>query len=242
MSVFVISKKLDMNIYNFYKNIDDLYFITSESESNKDKCVNENLYLEKEEFIKKLEMKNIERPGWYYQQFLKYKIIEKSNSNLVHIIDGDSIIKNEMIGSKILKYNQKNINERYKKFYESLFEIKTRNSNCYVTNQMCFEKSIFEKMCIDICADGNYVDKIINAIGEDKKFSEYQTYANYCIDNNFEIKKEKIKVFRRMDLVNDSIYTALKKYDLIAYEPHHKTGLLRLIRAKLFYYFKKDIA
>ena len=72
-------------------------------------------------------------------------------------------------------------------------------------------------------------------------FSEYQTYAEFVLNryNNFMIKP--VKVFRRMDLINDSIDNALRKYDVIAYENHHKTEFFRKLRAILYYKIGKNL-
>ena len=52
---------------------------------------------------------------------------------------------------------------------------------------------------------------------------------------------EKTSIFRRMDLINDSVENALKRYDILAYEPYYKTGILRILRAKMYYFFGKGI-
>ena len=240
MKIFVICKEINKDVYNYYKDYDDLYFVTRKNKM--EKCIDEDYYLNKNEFIQKLESKKISRPAWYYQQFLKYKIIEKEECKTIHIIDGDSIISEKLIKSEVLYYNNNSSNIEYNNFYSEIFKINTKNKYCFVTNQMCFNKYNFIKMCKSISSEGDYVEEILNKIKDKCKFSEYQTYANFCIDNNLTDSTKEIRVFRRMDLINDDLDSAIKKYDLISFEPHHRTGFLRVIRAKLFYLLSKTIS
>lgn len=56
-----------------------------------------------------------------------------------------------------------------------------------------------------------------------------------------QIKKRKplkTKVFRRIDLVrNADVSKGLRKYSLLAFEDSHNAGLLRALRARIFYFF-----
>ena len=69
---------------------------------------------------------------------------------------------------------------------------------------------------------------------KDAVFSEYQLYADYVVHGR-RIDVHHVRVFRRMDCVKDTAAKGLLKYDVIAYEPHHVTDIVRKYRIVLLY-------
>lgn len=205
---------------------------------SKNYIIDENLFLRKGEFISKLKAMGIPRPNWYYQQFLKYYLVSMSKADGVHIIDGDSVLNKDVVGIERYFYNNKRSYQPYQTFTEFFFPVNKLN-NCFVTNQMYFDKKVFSEM-LDFLGN-DWAERLLLNISDEKKFSEYQFYIEYLL-LNYSVETYPIKVFRRFDLVNDSIQNGLKKYDLLAWEPEHKTGFLRKIRAKIYYFLSFTIS
>lgn len=204
--------------------------------------INDNDILDFNQLKEKLEL---ERFGWYYQQFLKYQVVLTLDGEEFLIIDGDTAIKNTLAKSDTLFTTGKYTVENYSNLYKMLFPNHKLNGNSFVTNQMVFRKSFLKELIGEIEKNNskNWIEILSCLVKENKNFmfSEYQTYAEYILNRNENIKINPIKVFRRMDLITDSTQNALKKYDILAYENHHKTGILRVLRAKIYYIFGMSI-
>ena len=81
---------------------------------SKSYIIDENLFLNKGEFISKLKTMGIARPKWYYQQFLKYYLVSMSKADGVHINDGDSVLNKHMVGIERYFYNIKRTHKIHK--------------------------------------------------------------------------------------------------------------------------------
>jgi hypothetical protein len=219
----------------------DIYLISpnaKESKYNSErlKKINDNEIIDFE--ILRAELK-LERFGWYYQQFLKYESVLKLDGKDFLILDGDTVVNPVIVKKDTLCTTNKPTVKNYYNLYRELFPNDKLYNKSFVTNQMVYNKARLKEMLNEI--ELKYTQKWINVIANlvkndsEKMFSEYQTYAEYVLNRYENIKIIPIKVFRRMDLITDSIQNSLKKYDILAYEDHHKTGLLRKLRAKLFY-------
>ena len=105
-----------------------------------------------------------------------------------------------------------------------------------ITNQMVFEKKKLEQMLVLIGVESNNLCyHFLNLLKDvNYKFSEYQLYYTFLF-NHSKIEVEKVKIFRRFDLIDRNINDALKKYNLISYEVYHKNDFLRFIKSKLYY-------
>ncbi len=198
--------------------------------------IDENTILNKIDIQKKLQ--SIGNVGWYYQQFLKYKTVLSVSEEHVHIIDGDSITTEKWTRSGFLASTGKSSYKKYKYFSRLAIGFSCKQYS-FVTNQMVFSKSMLKEMLDLITAERigkDWLDILIEIItnNENAVFSEYQLYGDYIYCKKG-IKPNIIKVFRRMDCINDTPDNALKKYGLIAYEPQHKTGYLRYFRANILY-------
>jgi hypothetical protein len=200
-------------------------------------------FLSKDEFFAKY---TIDRQGWYYQQFLKYEIVLKLDYNYIHIIDGDSKLNFKHVFSHDVRKTPIKVNKCYNNFLSSItneHSISITKEN-FITNEMSFSKIELERLLEHLnFRSGNYIDGFINKLSNDSWFSEYQLYALYKI-NQLNVSKKNIKVFRRLDLIPKiviQIFPWQNRYDLIAYEGHHKSGFLRRLRAILLYTLSRNL-
>lgn len=203
--------------------------------------INDNELLD----FKKLEEKyKVDRFGWYYQQLLKYQIVLTLESENTLILDGDTIINKKLVNIDTLYTTGRDTESEYYNFYKKIL-----NNNddligkSFITNQMMYNKKTLKNLIQDIEKNNqtDWVSAVMNNLDASTWFSEYQVYAIYVLNRFKSIDIKKIKVFRRMDLINDSYENAFKKYDLFAFENHHTTGTLRIIRVKLLYAMGKTI-
>ena len=81
------------------------------------------------------------RPNWYFQQFLKYKIVTTLDYDLVHIVDGDSFLDEKLLFVQhTLYYTNKNVEINYRNFITKInprCDIQKKN---FITNQICFSR------------------------------------------------------------------------------------------------------
>lgn len=193
------------------------------------------------DFNKLKEELNIERFGWYYQQFLKYQAVLTLDGDNFLIVDGDTIIDTKFTKKNTLFTTGKKTFAKYSNLYMKLFPNHSLCGKSFITNQMLFHKPYLQQLLKDIESTdsklNNWIKIISNHIknNDNYMFSEYQMYAEYVLNKGYQFNIQKISIFRRMDLIKDSIENGLKKYDILAYENHHKTDFLRYLRAKVYY-------
>jgi hypothetical protein len=236
----IIAKNVDINIINFLLEQFNVpcTIITPNSKGfvlKNVEIINDDEYLNKNIFFQKCKHP---RPGWLYQQFLKYQVVIKSGFENTLIIDGDSLIRDaKFLTPYSLYYTQKNVEVFYSNFIAKILGQNFVTKRNYITNQMNFNKEILISM-LNTAFDSteNYPEFIMNFLQKnpDSEFSEYQNYAAW-LQHKIKPSCNLIKVFRRHDLVNEKPINSLKKYDLVAFEHGHKTDLLRIIRARLLY-------
>jgi len=183
------------------------------------------------------------RPNWYYQQFLKYAAVQYFDFDLIHIVDGDSFVGEDILFKEELFYTKKEIEKNYTKFNHKLDGQVIVTKRNYITNQMCFNKEKLSRLLKEITPkDKDWIEYMCKLLIGDKDswLSEYQLYANYVL-LNCDVKSKKINVFRRFDLIKQHYTNGLIKYSILALEPNHKTNVLRKIRARLYYCFGINI-
>lgn len=197
--------------------------------------INDDNFLDRDTFFAKCKHP---RPGWLYQQFLKYQVVIKSEFENTLIIDGDSFIRDEKFLTPFsLYYTQKNIEAAYSNFISKTLGKNFISPKNYITNQMNFNRdTLISMLNTAFESQQDYYDFIMNFLEKnpDAEFSEYQTYAAWLF-NKRRPSSRIINVFRRHDLINADPLDSLKKYDLVAFEHGHKTDLLRAIRARVLY-------
>lgn len=239
--IAIIAKEVDPSIISKLQSsypLCELIVVTPNTKNLKQtgiKFYEDSLFLNREEVVSKIKHPS---PLWIYQQLLKYQVVLMSNFENTLIIDGDSLIKaNKFLEKNHLFYTRKKIESKYNQFVISSFGLEYATTKNYITNQMNFNKNVLMEMIIYITGGlENWVDEIIKLINSNSyaEFSEYQLYATWA-QKNTSTHESLIKIFRRMDLVNYSSMSALKKYELIAYENFHDRGLARKMRANIYY-------
>ncbi|MBX9837539.1 MAG: hypothetical protein K2X69_04385 [Silvanigrellaceae bacterium] len=248
----IVCYSLNLEIIDYYNKFTDKYIIIIVTPTTPIKIkykyekitfYNDDFFLVKNDFeniyISYFNKFNQEKKNWYYQQFLKYYIIFNLDYDYIHIIDGDSILSEKHFFSNNILYTQHKINYKYNNLIKQ-FYLRIVNKNM-ITNQMLFSKVILESMINYFKIESSkydFIHFILRKMNQNEfEYSEYQLYASYLILIQ-ECKFEKIKVFRRFDLINNSIEYALTKYSLVSFEYKHKKDILRIIKAKIFFYFK----
>lgn len=209
---------------------------------NKFEFREDDSFLDRKSFFKSY---NIARKGWYYQQFLKYEIILQLPYNHVHIIDGDSLLSPTLLFNHNVRKTPIKLNIGYNNFFSKANKdfIKITREN-FITNEMSFKRKELLSMLADLGVNGdNYIETFISWISLDSWFSEYQLYALYKRDV-IKVTTSNMKVFRRFDLIPSflkKIYHWNRRYDLVAYEWHHKSGSIRTARAIVYYIISKNL-
>ena len=205
------------------------------------RVIYDNDLLNRNEFFQKC---THPRPGWLYQQFLKYQAVIESDFENTLIIDGDSLIIDEkFLTTFSLYHTRKTIENFYNNFISRTLGDTFVSSKNYITNQMNFNKeALLSMLNTAFGSHEEYHDFIMNFLQQNPnaEFSEYQTYAAW-LTNKRVSRRELIRVFRRHDFIKINPLDSLKKYDLIAFEDGHKTDRLREIRAKLLYLFSMNL-
>ncbi|MEO1958627.1 MAG: hypothetical protein ABGX23_03650 [Nautiliaceae bacterium] len=234
--IVIVSKDVNKRILDYFiKNFDEKIFLVTPKKCKflEIEVINDHDILIFEKF------KNLQRGRWYYQQFLKYEVVLKFRDyKRLWIIDGDTVLRKDL-SKEVLYSTFKPTYKKYNNFYYKVFQEKGYEFS-FVTNQMVFEREFLVNMLniIENKFYKNWMDVFLENIDEENVFSEYQAYGNFIAKNK---NIQRVKIFRRMDLINDSIENALKKYDIIAYENHHKVDFLRKIKYKIDYFFGRSL-
>lgn len=247
INIAVVCREIDTTILNYLKREfegDKINVVSpvfkKYRENNGIVEIPDDYILNKEELKKQIK---VDRFNWYYQQFLKYKLILFFENEETLIIDGDTIMKKSIVDSDTLLYTNWKMFQGYLNFNNRLIPDlydKREKIVSFITNQMFFKKKYVKEIInlIEKETDTNWINGIVKLIQETEEhrmFSEYQLYADYFIQQANPSLKQ-IKVYRRMDLINTSVDKALKKYPIIAYEHKHVTDYIRKLRAYVYYY------
>lgn len=181
------------------------------------------------------------RPGWIYQQFLKYQVVLSLGCESLLVLDGDSAIADrKLLDVGAVYYTPKNIEAAYDAYVRRALGMEFSRAESFITNQMLFDRSLLVDMLESRFGGvGKWVDNAL-AMLEAGEFSEYQLYACWALLKGG-VRAMPMKVFRRLDLVHRTPLEALRKYDLVAFEPHHRGGSLRQIRARVLYALGRNL-
>ncbi|AWI54387.1 hypothetical protein DEH84_13855 [Aquabacterium olei] len=181
------------------------------------------------------------RPGWIYQQCLKYQVVLTLGYESLLILDGDSVIADrKFLDAGAVYYTPRNIEAVYDAYVRNVLGTEFSRAESFITNQMLFNRSLLVGM-LDSRFGG--VDKWVDhalAMLDAGEFSEYQVYACWALLKGG-VRAMPMKVFRRLDLVRRTPLEALQKYDLVAFEPHHRGGSLREVRARFLYALGRNL-
>lgn len=246
--IVLVCKKIQKNIIDYYNSFVNLKYKIIVVSPSINQSLNKNypkIYFYKDGFF--LEQNNYiintHRPNWNYQQFLKYSIVLKLKFDIVHIIDGDSVLNSKYFFTKNFYYSKNQLDIKYQSFTD-LFTKNLYSSNNYIVNHMVFEKKLLLKMFKFFGVNElNYIKIFCSKlISGEYWFSEYQNYAMFVLNIDKNRKSLKTKVFRRFDLIkNGKLFEGLQKYSLLAFENSHKSGFLRSLRARVFYFFGTNL-
>lgn len=246
-AIAIIAKEVSdevLDYYNSLSKVKSFYLITPEKNNELEKRFSKLKIFKDSEILNRELHTYIEktsRPNWYYQQFLKYELVFFLDYDYVHIIDGDSYIREELVLEDKLFFTKKKIEKKYNLFINNINLFNNISEKSFITNQMCFSKKDLECLVQSISPiRENWIKTVVDMLikSENTWFSEYQLYANYILNKTGENKTEKLKVYRRLDLLNVSIESALEKYPIVSYELGHKVDFLRKIRAKIYYFLQ----
>lgn len=250
-AIVIVSKDYSIESIDYYHKIKDTNDLIIVSPTFKDskkilfkypkiKLIEDEIILSKDDYPL---INKTNRPNWYYQQFLKYKIVTSLNYDIVHIVDGDSFIDEKILFVEdTLYHTNKNIEINYRNFINEINPKYNTQKRNFITNQICFSKKKLNLLLNPISnVEKSWIDSFCQILIENPEYwlSEYQLYANFIIENSIEkVKIKEIKVFRRLDLLKIvDINKGLKKYSLLAFENSHNGGFLRILRARFFYFF-----
>ena len=245
--IVIVCKDLNLLALSYYvKEFGSIDIIVVSPKEIKRPLYKNVIYKKDEDFLIRENFPIIEdtvRPNWYYQQFLKYSIVLDLKYDLVHIVDGDSFVRKDLMFSNIIFFSKKSVEKQYSNFIEIMTKATVHSERNYITNQMCFNRNLLKKLILDLSKEGSHwIVKICKTLNgrDDLWFSEYQFYANNLLKTG-KAEELEIKVFRRFDIIGKTVEHGFNKYSVLAYETQHKTGLFRKIRAKLFYFLNINL-
>ena len=239
--IVIVCKDLNLLVLSYYvKEFGSVDIVVVSPKERKHPLYKNVIYKKDEDFLSRENFPTIEdthRPNWYYQQFLKYSIVLGLKYDLIHIVDGDSFVRKDLMFSNLISYTKNKIEKQYSNFIEKQTKENVHSDRNYITNQMCFNKVLLKKIILDLSKEGNHwivtICKTLS-LNDNIWFSEYQFYANYLLKNGM-VEEQEIMVFRRFDIIDEKVQLGFNNYSVLAYENQHKTGVMRKIRAKLFY-------
>lgn len=178
------------------------------------------------------------RVGWYFQQFLKmgYSLITDDDYYMVWDADTVPINNIDMFDENGRPYF--NLKVEYNAIYfdtiKALIGLNKNEEMSFISENMIFDTLIMKELIAQIennqnIAGGNYWEKIINAIPEDRlvknSFSEFETYGTYVTEyyrQNYAKRKFSSYRFGRALLGSYPTYDELrwlsKQYDAVAFE------------------------
>lgn len=241
--IVLICKSPSENILEYYATYFSNYkkYVVCPRSQIAEHSNNENfIFLSDEEILNYdfVSLYRIDRPRWVYQQILKYEVVLRLDHENVLIIDGDTMVKPEILRSDHLHYTSKNIEQFYLNFISYVLpntDIIKRN---FIINFMKFSKSTLQEMLYEIDPI-DWKTKILKSLTQERVISEYQMYALYVLNRPNPPKLRKIKVFRRMDLIGPQEYSlSFRHYGILAHEKLHKTNIVKFIYAKILYALK----
>lgn len=130
------------------------------------------------------------RSGWIYQQLLKLNFDKIGTCENYLVVDADTVFVKDTVFEKNGKFYFDFSDEYHTPYYQA-FEIITALKHqmpvSFIAHYMLFNKAILQKLKLHMeqtCADNveNIIIGLKDKVKEYSYFSEYETYANYCIE------------------------------------------------------------
>lgn len=259
---YVIQNLTPENIYIITNGEKSKYI--SKSIINNPKCtiIDENCLIDGMDFytIKHLLAKKgiRNRPGWYYQQFLKmgFSLSQFAKNDYYLSWDSDTLPLRplEMFdtdGSPFFtmknEYHQAYFNTMYR-----LIGMKKTNAKSYIAENMLFNKAVMIELILKIeksSIEGKrWFEKIINSVDleEEFGFSEFETYGTFCLQvypnlyHERELSCFRIGGYIQGRLISEKILKALSNdIDIISFEPTNIPPFPWGTINKIYYYYLK---
>ena len=233
--IVIVCKDLNLLALSYYvKEFGSIDIIVVSPKERKRPLYKNVIYKKDEDFLSRENFPIIEdthRPNWYYQQFLKYSIVLDLKYDLIHIVDGDSFVRKDLMFSNLIFFSKKSVEKQYSNFIEIITKATVHSERNYITNQMCFNRDLLKKLILDLSKEGSHwiveICKTLNT-RNDLWFSEYQFYANYSLKIG-KAKEHEIKVFRRFDIIGEKFEHGL----IIMLSWHMKANIKLVFLGKL---------
>jgi hypothetical protein len=256
MSKFIVLfKDVDFDIASYYVNalgVDNVVFLTKSVPSSKRFArFREQMICDDDFFpsdsIKTLLQNRSNDEGWVFQQILKYQAVLAQSEEVVTIIDGDSLIRSCLdFSGDTIYYITRKPDQRYADFIRLALKLDVTEpdlSRNFISNHMSFRRSYLQNLVdeLEVLHQKPWWESLCTFHDRESGLclSEYQLYAHYILRHE-SLNTDKIKVFRRMDLLKSDLRNGLNKYDLVASEKYHKQDFARKKMAELRYFFGID--
>jgi len=134
-----------------------------------------------------------DRSGWIYQQLLKLNFDKVGTCDNYLVVDADTVFIQDTIfetrGKTYFDFSDE-YHTPYFKTFEVITKLKHQLPVSFITHYMLFNKTMLQKLVKHIeQVNNSNVEKAIIAMkdvtkDEQSYFSEYETYANFCIQTN----------------------------------------------------------
>jgi Family of unknown function (DUF6492) len=186
--------------------------------------------------------------GWYYQQLLKYDIVLATGADRVLVLDADTVLLSHVPfprGSDAPLPSSSEYHAPYFASFEALTGVRPSLTRSAIVNFMWFDRRILRDLTdhIQSRAGVDWRQAILESREADScGFSEYETYANWSARQTRVIQKP-FRLFRRGDLLVRpsrgvefvTRMAARRRYDAIAFEQDHRSGVARRMFANLMF-------
>ena len=104
--IAIVCKDLNLLTLSYYvKEFVGIDIIVVSPKERKQPVYKNVTYRKDKDFLSRENFPMIEdtlRPNWYYQQFLKYSIVLDLKYDLIHIVDGDSFVRKDLMFSNLI--------------------------------------------------------------------------------------------------------------------------------------------
>ena len=213
---------------NIMHEIDNIFIVSDSTEVIIDFCKRFNcIHIEQTEVLNytpsKIDYfpKSQDRRGWLYQQILKLNSDKFTKNENFIILDSDTIFNRPIKffeDSKTILYYGIEWHQPYFKSIKKLLGLNPAYPFSFVIHNMVFNKNILSdfKNEIQTLHKKDWDEAIYDIIdkNETSSFSEYETYATYCI--------KKYNFFKKKPLFNKPLSTKYFSYDYKSkYKSYH---------------------
>jgi hypothetical protein len=191
-------------------------------------------------------------PGWYFQQFLKMGFAKYAPNHSKYLIwDSDTLLTRSISFFDGDAINLTQGNEFHKEYFETiekLFDNITLQSVSHISQHLMVLSEDMSKLIQRLeTTDAEWWVNILSSLNGKTpfQFSEYETYANFCLSTNPKAYRSIRRMWFRYgksyfgcDLPLADTYTLSKLYDFVAFEDWD-FGKLRSIRSSVIVMYQR---